>query len=186
MLMLSIAQQAAEYTIIRQVPGIDRAFVMANEAETDKSITVGTEGLSFAGVFDPRINVDEIIDMTRLGTNDVHAMLKTYGVEACRATIVNEIAGVFGVYGICVDPRHLNLIADYMTFEGGYKAFNRLGMLSNPSPFAQMSFETTSQFLTTATLAGETDYLDSPSAGIVVGKVVGCGTGGFEVFMEVK
>jgi hypothetical protein len=26
-------------------------------------------------------------------------------------------AGVFGVYGIKVDPRHLGLIADYMTFD---------------------------------------------------------------------
>jgi DNA-directed RNA polymerase I subunit RPA1 len=114
MLMLSIAQQAAEFTIIRQVPGIDRAFVMANETDEDKSITVGTEGLSFAGVFDPKINMDEMIDLTRLSTNDVHAMLITYGVEAARATIVNEVAGVFGVYGIEVDARHLALIADYM------------------------------------------------------------------------
>jgi DNA-directed RNA polymerase I subunit RPA1 len=114
MLMLSIAQQAAEFTIIRQVPGIDRAFVMGNEAEEDKSITVGTEGLSFAGVFDPKINMGEMIDLTKLSTNDVHAMLTTYGVEAARATIVNEIAGVFAVYGINVDARHLALIGDYM------------------------------------------------------------------------
>lgn len=113
--MLSIAQQAAEFTIIRQVPGIDRAFVMDNEAETDKSITIGTEGLNFSGVFDPRISGD-IIDFTRISTNDVNAVLKTFGVEAARATIVNEIAGVFGVYGIKVDPRHLALIADYMVY----------------------------------------------------------------------
>ena len=65
---------------------------------------------------------------------------------------MQEIAGVFGVYGINVDPRHLSLIADYMTFEGGYKPFNRIGMNSNPSPFSQMSFETTTSFLTTATM----------------------------------
>ena len=65
---------------------------------------------------------------------------------------MQEIAGVFGVYGINVDTRHLSLIADYMTFEGGYKPFNRMGMGSNPSPFAQMSFETTTSFLTSATL----------------------------------
>lgn len=42
-------------------------------------------------------------------------MLVAYGVEACRATVVKEVSGVFGAYGIGVDPRHLSLIADFMT-----------------------------------------------------------------------
>ena len=36
------------------------------------------------------------------------------GVEAARQAITREIKGVFNVYGIGVDPRHLGLIADYM------------------------------------------------------------------------
>ena len=35
--------------------------------------------------------------------------------------LVREIVGVFSVYGIKVDPRHLGLIADYMTYEGELK-----------------------------------------------------------------
>ena len=50
-----------------------------------------------------------------------------YGVEAANRTIVNEIVGVFSAYGITVNPRHLSLIADYMTFDGTYKPFNRIG-----------------------------------------------------------
>ena len=50
-------------------------------------------------------------------SNDVHAVLRAYGVEAARATITAEIRSVFGVYGIAVDERHLGLIADYMTHE---------------------------------------------------------------------
>jgi hypothetical protein len=38
----------------------------------------------------------------------------TYGIEMARATIVREMRGVFGVYNIDVDIRHLELIADYM------------------------------------------------------------------------
>lgn len=38
----------------------------------------------------------------------------TYGIEMARAAIVREISGVFGVYNIEVDIRHLELIADYM------------------------------------------------------------------------
>ena len=94
----------------------------------------------------------DLVDINEIYTNDISAILKTYGVEAARSAITQEIASVFGVYGIDVDARHLSLIADYMTFEGGYKPFNRMGMDSNPSPFTQMSYERTTHFLTTSTL----------------------------------
>ena len=68
---------------------------------------------------------------------------------------VQEIRDVFKAYGITVDPRHLSLVADYMTFEGKYKAFNRIGLESNASPLQKMTFETTMHFLRAATVQGE-------------------------------
>lgn len=56
-----------------------------------------------------------------------------------------------------------------------------MGMMSNPAPFAQMSYETTMQFLTTASLAGDFDNLSNPSSRIVMGQVVKGGTGAFEI-----
>lgn len=136
-----------------------------------------TDGANIQGIW----KYGQYLDLMTIQTNDVAAILRTYGVEAARMTIMNEIASVFAVYGIEVDRRHLSLIADYMTFEGGYKPFNRRGMESNVSPFAKMSFETTFQFLTDAALRSESDNLKSPSAKIVMGKVVGGGTGSFEI-----
>lgn len=80
----------------------------------------------------------------------------------------------------------MSLIGDYMTFEGGYKPFNRMGMDSNPSPFTQMSYERTTHFLTTATLAGDFDPIDSPSAKIVMGQVVTGGTGAFDILQSLE
>jgi DNA-directed RNA polymerase I subunit RPA1 len=94
----------------------------------------------------------DIIDVNSIYSNDIAAILRTYGVEAARSAIIREIAGVFDVYGIGVDLRHLSLIADYMTFEGGYKPFNRMGIDSNTSPFLKMSYEMTCKFLTQSTL----------------------------------
>lgn len=65
-----------------------------------------------------------------------------------------EVTSVFGVYGIEVDPRHLSLVADYMTFDGQYRAFNRIHMGNNASPLQQMSFETTCSFMKNAALLG--------------------------------
>merc|ERR1711936_64589 len=61
-------------------------------------------------------------------------MGRYYGIEAASKTIIQEIAGVFNVYGIEVDKRHLSLIADYMTFEGNYRPFNRIGPRQGGNP----------------------------------------------------
>ncbi len=107
--------------------------------------------------------------------------LRYYGIEAANRTIVREIVSVFRAYGIVVDPHHLTLVADFMTFDGTYRPFNRVGIESNPSPLQQMTFETAIGFLRNATLSAKTDTLDSPSSCIVVGKPCLGGTGAFKV-----
>uniref|UniRef100_A0A5F8G505 DNA-directed RNA polymerase subunit n=1 Tax=Monodelphis domestica TaxID=13616 RepID=A0A5F8G505_MONDO len=123
----------------------------------------------------------QILDLRRLYSNDIHAMASTYGIEAALRVIEKEIKDVFAVYGIAVDPRHLSLVADYMCFEGVYKPLNRFGIQSNSSPLQQMTFETSFKFLKEATMMGAHDELRSPSACLVVGKVVKGGTGLFDL-----
>ena len=88
---------------------------------------------------------------------------------------------MFAAYGIVVDYRHLSLLADYMTFEGVYKPFNRMALETSSSPLQQMSFETTMHFLVKAALQGKTDHLKNPSSQLVVGRVMSSGTGSFEL-----
>jgi DNA-directed RNA polymerase I subunit RPA1 len=96
-------------------------------------------------------------------------LLHKYGVEAARGNIVKEIRTVFGVYGIAVDYRHLSLIADFITYNGDYRPFNRIGMEESSSPFLKMSFETTMQFLIGCASNLETDDLSTPSSALVLG-----------------
>jgi DNA-directed RNA polymerase I subunit RPA1 len=86
--------------------------------------------------------------------NDIHLTAQTFGIEAANRVIIKEIKQVFGAYGINVDYRHLSLIADYMTYEGVYKPFNRIGIRSNASPLQKMTFETCLQFFKDAYLSG--------------------------------
>eukprot|EP00879_Flechtneria_rotunda_P028568 GHRR01030720.1.p1 GENE.GHRR01030720.1~~GHRR01030720.1.p1 ORF type:complete len:128 (-),score=21.82 GHRR01030720.1:121-504(-) len=88
-----------------------------------------------------------------------------------------HMQAVFGAYGIGVDPRHLGLIADFMTHQGGYRACNRLGIDSEISPLLKMSFETAAKFLMEAALMGGCDNLASLAARLVVGQVAEVGTG---------
>lgn len=101
-----------------------------------------------------------------------------------RANIVKEVQMVFGVYGISVDPRHLSLISDFMTFNGDYRAFNRIGMDESSSPFLRMSYETTMRFLVAASTTQERDDMSAPSSAIVLGQVPRVGTGMFDLITE--
>ncbi|CAG8722942.1 11329_t:CDS:2, partial [Ambispora leptoticha] len=177
LLLLSLAEDACKKTVIREVSGINKSYPITSDIEGDTSKTIATEGVNFRQIW----LYDDIIDINKIYSNDIAAILKNYGVEAARGAIMKEISDVFAAYSINVDPRHLTLVADYMTFEGTFKPFNRMGLASNSSPFLQMSFESTCNFLTHATLNNATDTLNSPSARLVLGKVVQGGTGIFEV-----
>lgn len=126
------------------------------------------------------------VDHSRISTNDIGRVLTTYGVEAARATIVREIRAVFGHYGIEVNHRHLSLIADYMTQAGGFRPFNRTGMMNSTSPFLQMSFETTMNFMSAACQDRITDTVASPASAIAVGLPPRLGTGLVSLLMDLS
>ena len=107
--------------------------------------------------------------MNRIETNHSYALKNKYGIEAMRANIMKEVMMVFGAYGISVDKRHLSLICDFMTFNGDYRAFNRIGMEESSSPFLKMSYETTMKYLISASSANEKDDMSTPSSAIVMG-----------------
>lgn len=129
---------------------------------------------------------DKILDLQELYSNDIHAMVRTYGIEAGKAVIVKEVQNVFKVYGITVDIRHLYLIADYMTFYGTFQPLSRTGMEFSSSPLQQMSFESSMKFLTAATVGGKEDELNSPSSRLMVGLPIKCGTGSFDLLAKVN
>uniref|UniRef100_A0A914YE60 DNA-directed RNA polymerase n=1 Tax=Panagrolaimus superbus TaxID=310955 RepID=A0A914YE60_9BILA len=89
----------------------------------------------------------DLLDINTIYSNDITLMLSTYGVEACHRSIVKEMNNVFGVYGIDVNPRHLTLVADYMTFTGSVAPFSRTAMASSTSSLQKMTFETTMNFM---------------------------------------
>jgi DNA-directed RNA polymerase I subunit RPA1 len=95
--------------------------------------------------------------------------MKKYGVEAGRANLVKEVRTVFNMYGIEVNYRHLSLIGDFITFNGEYRAFNRIGMEESSSPFLKMSFETTMKYLINSCMAKDTDDLSTPASALVLG-----------------
>ncbi|KFP11170.1 DNA-directed RNA polymerase I subunit RPA1, partial [Egretta garzetta] len=174
----SLLVSLARSTVIHEVKGITRCLLNeSTNKQGEKELVLHTEGINLVELF----RYSDILDLNRLYSNDIHAMAKNYGIESALRVIIKEIKDVFAVYGIVVDPRHLSLVADYMCFEGSYKPLNRFGIQSNSSPLQQMTFETSYKFLKEATMMGAHDELRSPSACLVVGKVVKGGTGLFDL-----
>lgn len=82
---------------------------------------------------------------------------------------MQEVKDVFNVYGIGVNPRHLLLIADYMTYTGQFEPLSRTGLESSASPLQQMSFEASLKFLTDAAVRGKyTNDTDMFASGSLV------------------
>lgn len=151
--------------------------------EKEKIPALQTSGVDFMTLWE----LQDELDVRYIYSNDIHAMLQTYGVEAARETIIREIQNIFTSYGISVNMRHLTLVADYMTHSGGYRPMNRLGGIADSiSPFSRMTFETASKFIVQAAFHGEIDALETPSSRICLGLPVKMGTGSFDLMQKIE
>lgn len=177
LLMVGLVEKAAVKTLVKSRPKIECAYI---NDEDDRGKCLQTAGCNFSEIW----QLDNLVDYNKLMSNDIWALRCSYGVEAARMNIVDQIRGVFAVYGISVDPRHLTLIADYMTYDGGFKAMNRIGMNDSGSSFLQMSFETTATFMLDAAMNNKNEGMMSPSANIVLGRPMKHGTGAFECVVQ--
>ncbi|XP_059608966.1 DNA-directed RNA polymerase I subunit RPA1 [Phlebotomus argentipes] len=174
--LTAMLREVAKKAVIWQVPNINRAITYFQGDQ----LMLKTQGINIVEMF----QYNKLLDLDGLYSNDIHAIAQTYGIEAAGRVIVKEVQNVFKVYGITVDPRHLFLISDYMTFNGSISALSRKGMENSASPLQQMSFESCMRFLKAATVSGCTDSLSSPSSRLMVGQPCKSGTGAFSLLND--
>ena len=180
LLLLPLVENAARAAVIQFIPGLGNCSYV--KEEKGEPAHVVTDGVNLLAMRD----YQHVIDAQSLYTNSIAHMLALYGVEAARGSIVREMDTVFKGHHIAVDNRHLNLIGDIMTHGGGFKAFNRMGIVKDSSsPLTKMSFETTVRFLKDAVLERDWDNLAGPSSRIVMGQTSKIGTGAFDVLAPV-
>ncbi|XP_059472140.1 DNA-directed RNA polymerase I subunit RPA1 [Neocloeon triangulifer] len=177
--MSTLLKEVAHKAVIWQVPSINKAFIYKNSKD---EMMLKVDGMNIKEMF----KYHKILDISRMYVNDIHAFAQVYGIEAASRILVKEVQNVFGVYGITVDPRHLLLIADYMTFDGTYRALNRGGIGAHSSPFQQMTFESSLTFLRSAVLEAKTDNVRTPSACLIAGQAIKVGTGCFDLKMKLS
>ncbi|KAK4900819.1 DNA-directed RNA polymerase III subunit C1 (rpo31) [Elasticomyces elasticus] len=124
------------------------------------------------------------IDGTRTRTNSVMETCAVLGIEAARTTIITEISDVMGAQ-MDIDPRHMQLLADVMTFRGEVLGITRFGMAKmrgDQSVLQLASFEKTPDHLFEAAIKGTRDNILGVSECIIMGQSMGIGTGGMRIF----
>lgn len=125
------------------------------------------------------------IDYKHCITNNIEEIGNVLGIEAARATIIYELNYTYMSHSIQVDKRHLNLIADLMTFKGSVHGFQRFGMAKmKDSILLHSSFERTSDVLFDAAMHSKIDKIRGVSECIITGKMAPIGTGLFKVFYD--
>jgi len=120
----------------------------------------------------------EFVDPTRTVSNDIYEIAGTFGIEAARQAIIEEVFKVIEAQGLNVDIRHIMLVADTMCVSGMIKGITRYGVVSKKaSVLARASFETPIKHIINAALAGEVDKLNSVVENIMLNQPVPVGTG---------
>jgi DNA-directed RNA polymerase III subunit RPC1 len=125
------------------------------------------------------------VDGKRTISNDITEMFDVLGIEAARKSIQNEIGYVYQQYGLSIDPRHLMLLSDVMTYRGEILGINRFGIAKmKESVLMLASFEKTPDHLFDAAVSGAVDSIDGVSECIIMGTAIPLGTGVFKLLRD--
>jgi len=174
--------------VIRGIPGIksvsyrkDTNFyeLVNNKYEQINQYILDTDGSNFVEIMNhPYVNGNAVL------SSHVHDIYENLGVEAARATLLNEITNLFAEAG-GVDFRHLGLLCDVMTRFGKLMSADRYGInKSDIGPLAKASFEETEKILLNAAEFGEVDPVTGVSANIMTGQPIRGGTSFSEILFD--
>lgn len=133
------------------------------------------------------------VDGRKTKTNHVMETCEVLGIEAARQTIYNEIQHTMQSHGMSIDPRHVMLLGDVMTYKGEVLGITRFGVQKmKDSVLMLASFEKTTDHLVSpkipskdrvthrqfdASLFSKRDAIEGVSECIIMGTPApGCGT----------
>ncbi len=124
----------------------------------------------------------EEVDARKTVTNNIHEVAEVLGIEAARNLIAEEIMNTLNQQGLDVDRRHVELVADIMTFSGRIMPIGRYGVAgSKTSVLARAAFEETIKHLIRAAVKNEAEEFKGIFENVMVGHVVPAGTGMFDL-----
>eukprot|EP01122_Echinamoeba_exundans_P014370 TRINITY_DN648_c0_g2_i2.p1 TRINITY_DN648_c0_g2~~TRINITY_DN648_c0_g2_i2.p1 ORF type:complete len:1235 (+),score=315.80 TRINITY_DN648_c0_g2_i2:2830-6534(+) len=124
-------------------------------------------------------------DPTQTSSNHILEVNRCLGIEAARSAIVNQINETMKSHSVKVDPRHLGLLADCMTYKGEVLGITRFGVSKmKDSVLMLASFEKTTDYLFDAGQRALKEPVEGVSECIIMGRPIPLGTGLFKVLHQ--
>ncbi|QFZ27321.1 putative DNA-directed RNA polymerase III subunit [Clavispora lusitaniae] len=167
-------KRALPDVVIKGLPNISRAVINIRD-DSKKELLV--EGYGLKDV----MSTDGIVG-TKTSTNHVLEVYEVLGIEAARASIIGEIDYTMSKHGMSVDPRHIQLLGDVMTYKGEVLGITRFGLSKMRDSVLQLaSFEKTTDHLFDAAFFMKNDKIEGVSECIILGQTMSIGTGAFKL-----
>ncbi|KAH8145366.1 uncharacterized protein LAJ45_10649 [Morchella importuna] len=168
-------KRALPSVVVKGYPQAARAVVKKNEKSGENDILVEGYGLKLC------MNTEGVVP-TATKSNSIMEMREVLGIEAARSSIIYEISETMKAHGMDIDPRHMQLLGDVMTYKGEVLGITRFGLAKMRDSVLQLaSFEKTTDHLFDAAFHMKTDEVEGVSECIILGQSMSIGTGAFKV-----
>lgn len=118
------------------------------------------------------------VDTRRTVSNNPSTILRLLGIEAARNLLIHEFISILENAQLGLDPRHIILLADFMTNRGTLLPVSFWGMVrSNPGPLTVASFGKAINIYRTAGAFGQSERILTTTSTLYVGQRGTFGTG---------
>ncbi|KAH3669374.1 hypothetical protein OGAPHI_001495 [Ogataea philodendri] len=165
--------------VVKGLPEISRAVINVRD-DGKKELLVEGYGLK-------EVMATDGVVSHKTKTNHVLEIFDVLGIEAARASIISEIDYTMGSHGMAVDPRHIQLLGDVMTYKGEVLGITRFGLAKMRDSVLQLaSFEKTTDHLFDAAFFMKKDLVEGVSERIILGQTMSIGTGAFKLAANSK
>ncbi|TFK43130.1 hypothetical protein BDQ12DRAFT_674453 [Crucibulum laeve] len=163
--------------VVKGVPTIQRAIINIKEKDDEKG-KKGDKELLVEGYGLQKCMITEGVIGEHTSSNHVIEVAQVLGIEAARRTIINEIQYTMKSHDMIIDPRHVMLLGDVMTYKGEVLGITRFGVAKmKDSVLMLASFEKTTDHLFDASAYGKNDAIAGVSESIIMGNPAAmCGT----------
>lgn len=176
--VLSDLKRVIPSIVVKGYPDAHRAIVKKDDRPDStgrEQVSVLVEGYGLKACM-----TTEGINGIQTSSNNVMECKEVLGIEAARMTIIKEISSVMG--GMDIDPRHMQLLADVMTYKGDVLGITRFGLAKMRDSVLQLaSFEKTPDHLFNAAMGMKKDRIEGVSECIIMGQSMSVGTGAMKV-----
>lgn len=167
-------KRALPGVVIKGLSDISRAVINIRD-DNKKELLVEGYGLKQV------MSTDGVVG-TKTTTNHILEVYEVLGIEAARSSIIGEIDYTMSKHGMSVDPRHIQLLGDVMTYKGEVLGITRFGLSKMRDSVLQLaSFEKTTDHLFDASFYMKNDKIEGVSECIILGQTMSIGTGAFKM-----